>query len=170
MSSWPHEAVLQDMNEFYGNPNGGNGNVDSKWFAENVIPLIPPYDMKFSWGPPVKQLLFHKKCRDAFGEALLNIKKLYGDQKTIEAHRMHLTGGSFMFRLMRGSSSRLSVHSWAAAIDIDPQHNPFPAKWRPGMMPIEAGECFQKAGLIWRGANSDIDPMHVQACEHTWRQ
>ena len=49
------------------------------------------------------------------------------------------------------------------ALDIDPQHNPFPAKWRPGFIPLEAAQAFEKCGLIWRGANGDVDCMHFQA-------
>ena len=165
----PHESNVEEINECYGNPHGGNGNADPKWFAENVVSLIPPYDMNFSWGPKVEHLQLHKKCRDMFGEALLGIKKLYGTQADINAHRLNLTGGAFMYRLMRGSSSKMSIHSWACALDIDPQHNPFPAKWRPGFIPAEAAAVFQKCGLIWRGANGDDDPMHFQAVEHTYK-
>jgi len=165
---WPHESHIEELNEFYGDPRHGAG-VNPAWHSENIVPLIPPFAMKYSWGPRVEHLPIHRKCRDAFGEALLGIKKLYGTQADIEAHRMHLTGGSFMFRLMRGSSSRLSIHSWGAALDIDPQHNPFPAKWRPGFIPQEAAACFQTCGLIWRGANGDDDPMHFQAVEHSYR-
>ena len=66
-----------------------------------------------------------------------------------------LTGGDLMVRLMRGSNHLWSVHSWGAAIDLDPQHNPFPAKWRPGFLPKEAAACFEKQGLVWRGANGE---------------
>lgn len=166
---WPHESNVHELDEFYGNPHGNDGHANPAWASENVVRLAPPYEMKFSWGPKCEALLFHKKCRDAFGEALLEVKKLYGTQADIEAHRLHLTGGSFMYRLMRGSSTRLSIHSWAAAIDIDPQHNPFPHRWRPGFIPAEAAACFEKCGLIWRGANGDDDPMHFQAVEHSYK-
>ena len=166
---WPHESNMEELNEFYGDPRGGHG-VDANWYSRNIVPLAPPYEMRFSWGPRVEHLPIHHKARDAFGEALLAIKKLYGTQADIEAHRLHLTGGSFMFRLMRGSSTKLSIHSWGAAIDIDPQHNPFPAKWRPGFIPREAAACFQTCGLVWRGASGDDDPMHFQAVEHSFRE
>ena len=165
----PHESNIPELNEFFGNPAGAHNGADPTWQAANLVPLTPPYPMKFSWGPPVAHLLFHRKVKDAFGEALLEIKKLYGTQADIEQHRMHLTGGSFMFRLMRGSATKLSIHSWGAALDIDPQHNPFPARWRPGFIPQEAAAVFQKCGLIWRGANGDDDPMHFQAVEHSYK-
>jgi len=160
--TWPNERACA---MFYGDPSGSNGSANPKWEAANIVDLVPPYDMQFSWGPKCARLRFHRKCRDAFGEALLEVKKLYGTQRNIEAYRMHLTGGSFMFRLMRGSGSRLSVHAYGAALDIDPQHNPFPHTWRPFPtgMPREAAACFEKVGLIWRGANGDVDAMHFQA-------
>ncbi len=166
--NWPHESNVQQLDEFYGNPHGDDGQASGLWTSQNVVALIPPYQMQFSWGPKVGVLRFHRKCRDAFGEALLEIKKLYGTQADIKAHRLHLTGGSFMYRLMRGSATKMSIHSWAAALDIDPQHNPFPARWRPGFIPAEAAACFQKCGLIWRGANGDDDPMHFQAVDHSY--
>ena len=158
---WPSERACA---MFYGSPViPGTDQANPRWVADNIVDLVPPYDMRFSWGPKVTKLRFHRKCRDAFGEALLGVKRLYGTQADIEAHRMHLTGGSFMVRLMRGSSRTLSIHSYGAAIDIDPEHNPFPRLWTPAMMPREAAACFEKAGLIWRGAGRDIDPMHFQA-------
>lgn len=165
--NWPHESSVAELNSFYDDPRGTAG-PSHLWEARNLVSIKPPYAMQFSWGPPVGSLRFHRKCADAFGEALLAVKKLYGTQADIEAHRLHLTGGSYMFRLMRGSADKLSVHSWGAALDIDPAHNPFPAKWKPaaGFIPQEAAACFEKCGLIWRGANGDDDPMHFQSALH----
>lgn len=161
---WPTENK-KAMDAFYGDPDGGHGGANPKWEAANVVELVPPYEMRFSWGPKVEKLRFHKRCRDAFGEALLEVKKLYGAQKDIEALHLHLTGGSFIYRLMRGSATQKSTHAWAAALDIDPQHNPFKRKWRKnaGFVPLEFAACFKKQGLFWRGDNGDIDPMHFQA-------
>ncbi len=159
---WPNERSTRELIAFYGDPVL-HSSINSKWERDNIVDLIPPYAMRYSWGPPVTKLRFHKKCRDAFGEALIAIKKLYGTQAEIEAHRLHLTGGSLMVRLMRGSQSSWSMHSFGAALDIDPEHNPFRCKWRPGFIPIEAVHAFQNCGLIWRGADGDIDPMHFQA-------
>lgn len=159
---WPNERKAAELIEFYGDPVL-HSSINPEWERENIVDLVPPYAMRYSWGPPVTKLRFHKKCRDAFGEALLAVKKLYATQSAIEAHRMHLTGGSLMVRLQRGSTNVWSMHSFGAALDIDPQHNPFPSKWRPGFIPLEAARAFQVCGLIWRGANGDHDPMHFQA-------
>jgi hypothetical protein len=159
---WPNEHKAGELIAFYGDPVL-HSSINPKWEHDNIVDLNPPYAMRYSWGPPVARLRFHRKCRDAFGEALLAIKKLYGTQADIEAHRLHLTGGSLMVRLMRGSNSSWSTHSFGAALDIDPEHNPFRRKWRPGFIPIEAAHAFEACGLVWRGANGDVDPMHFQA-------
>jgi hypothetical protein len=160
--TWPNEHDMKDVIAFYGDPVL-HSSINPQWERDNVVDLVPPYPMRYSWGPPVAKLRFHRKCRDAFGEALLAIRRLYGTQQDIEAHRLHLTGGSLTVRLKRGSHTAWSIHSFGAALDIDPQHNPFPAKWRPGFIPLEAAQAFQKCGLIWRGANGDVDCMHFQA-------
>jgi hypothetical protein len=159
---WPNERSPVELVEFYGDPVL-HSSINPKWERENIVDLVPPYAMRYSWGPAVTKLRFHRKCRDAFGEALLAIKRLYGTQQEIEARRLHLTGGSLMVRLKRGSAKSWSTHSFGAALDIDPQRNPFGAKWRPDGVPIEAARAFQDCGLIWRGANGDRDPMHFQA-------
>lgn len=159
---WPNEHNPFEMNNFYGNCNGG-GVVDQNWYARNMVKVIPPFQMVYSGGGLIHSLMFHRKCAAEFAEALQNIKNFYGSQEAIEAARAHITGGSFCFRLMRGSHSKLSVHSWGAAIDIDPARNPFPAQWRPGMISKNTVKCFTDAGLVWRGANGDDDCMHFQA-------
>ncbi|WP_363346133.1 M15 family metallopeptidase [Methylocystis echinoides] len=159
---WPNERHIEELIEFYGDPIL-HSSVNPSWERDNIVDLVPPYAMRYSWGPPVTKLRFHRRCRDAFGDALLAIKRLYGTQKDIEAHRLHLTGGSLMVRLMRGSTKSWSIHSYGAALDIDPERNPFRSKWRPGFIPLEAARAFQDCGLIWRGANGDCDPMHFQA-------
>ncbi len=161
-SPWPHERACP---VFYGEPMIGDA-ANPAWERANLVDLIPPYAMRFSWGPKVERLRFHRKCRDAFGEALLAVLKLYGSQTDIEAHNLHLTGGSYMPRLMRGSATAISIHAFGAALDLDPQHNPFRRRWKPppaGFIPREAAACFEEVGLIWRGAHGDIDPMHFQA-------
>lgn len=167
--NWPHETDFNALCAFYGNPIIG-ARENPKWAANNVVHVKPVYPMRYSWGPPVEELRFHKKVAQLFLEGFREVQKLYGTQADIEAHRLHLTGGDLMVRLMRGSNHLWSVHSWGAAIDLDPQHNPFPAKWRPGFLPKEAAACFEKQGLVWRGANGDVDCMHIQGAEHEFRE
>lgn len=74
-------------------------------------------------------------------------------------------GGSYVPRLLRGSSSRLSDHSLGLSFDINAENNP---RGRP---PVPAGgkgsvvelvPIFQKYGFYWGGSRSFPDPMHFE--------
>lgn len=162
-ATWPHEDVAA-LNAFYGDPRGVNGEVNPKWEAANIGFFIPPYPMFYSDGKrsPMTKIRVHKKCIATFQAAFADALQTLGHDYIVE-HRLDITGGAFCYRLMRGGN-RLSVHSWACAIDLDPAHNPFPHKWvaNMGMIDSRFAEILQKHGFTWRGANSDIDPMHFQ--------
>jgi hypothetical protein len=161
--NWPHEDVAA-LNAFYGDPRGRSGEANPLWEAANLVQWTPPYPLFYSDGhhSPMNHLRIHRKCvgafQAAFGDALAALGHDY-----IVAHSLDITGGTFCYRLQRGGS-RLSVHSWGCAIDIDPARNPFPRRWRAGrgMLDLRFAEILQKRGFIWRGANGDNDPMHLQ--------
>lgn len=152
------------MNKFYGNPDANRDGVcDPTWQRDNLIKIVPPYKMQWSWGGDVKALWFHKKAADSLLTCLDQVAKLYGSQAAIEKARMHLCGGTFNFRLKRGGST-LSIHSWGAAIDLDPVNNGLGVPWpRRATMPLKVVEVFERngwtAGARWRTS----DAMHFQA-------
>ena len=164
---WPVETIA-DLVAFYGDPRGANGQANPKWEAENLVAWAPPYPMFYSDGKrtPMLHLRVHRKCRDTFDEAFKEALAQLGHDYIVE-HRLDITGGSYCFRLERGGS-RLSVHSFGCAIDMDPGHNPFPRKWADGkgMLDIRFATILIKHGFCWRGADGDIDPMHMQLCRH----
>jgi hypothetical protein len=161
--NWPHEDVAA-LNAFYGDPRGRNGEANPLWEVANLVQWTPPYPMFYSDGchRPMNHLRIHRKCVDAFQAAFSDALASLGHDY-IAAHSLDVTGGAFCYRLQRGGS-RLSVHSWGCAIDIDPAHNPFPRRWAAGrgMLDRKFAEIFQKRGFIWRGADGDNDPMHLQ--------
>ena len=162
---FPHEDVIK-LNEFYGDPRGKNGEVSSKWFKENLVKWTPPYPLYYSDGKntPLKTLYLHKKVVDVFTAAFTEVKEHFTPEQ-IKELRLNISGGTFCYRLMRGGN-KLSVHSWAVAIDMDPGHNPFPAHWKEGMINHSFADILEKNGLWWRGTAGDNDPMHFQAA---WR-
>ena len=162
---FPHEDQV-NLIKFFGDPRGSNGQVSKKWFAENIVKWTPPYPIYYSDGKhtPLKTLLLHKKVVDAYTAAFTEVKEHFGLQHIKELH-LDISGGSFCYRLMRGGS-RLSVHSWGIAIDMDPARNPWPAKWQEGMLNREFADILMKHGLWWRGLPGDNDPMHFQCA---WR-
>jgi hypothetical protein len=106
--------------------------------------------------------MVHKKCLAAFQAAFADVLKELGIEY-IKAHRLNISGGTFCYRLERGGS-KLSVHSWGCAIDMDPQHNPFPHKYNAalGMLDTRFAAILERHGFTWRGAAGDDDPMHLQ--------
>lgn len=163
---WPKENIAE-LDAFYGNPRGRNGNVDPKWYAANMTHWVTPYPMFYSGNPKeaMEHLEVHKKCLDTFNAAFTDVLKTLGHEYIV-AKRLNITGGTFCYRLERGGS-RLSVHSWGCAIDMDPQHNPFPHPYTGGAMIDEKfAAILEKHGFCWRGASHDIDPMHFQLSRH----
>ena len=165
--SWPHEDSAA-LNAYYGNPRGAHADEASTgWEAANLIRWVPVYPMYYSDGAmtPLKTLRIHKLCFNAFEAAFQDVLKTLGHDY-IAAHRLNISGGTYCFRLQRGGT-RLSVHAWGCAIDMDPGHNPFPAKWTGGpMIDAKFAAILQKHGFGWRGAPGDDDPMHFQLCFH----
>lgn len=163
---WPHENE-RSLNEFFGDPRG-RGRANPKWEAENLVRWTPPYPMFYSGDPrePMEHLELHKKVAPYFTAAFEAVLKELGADY-IRHHHLNITGGTNCYRLQRGGS-RLSVHAWAIAIDMDPQRNPFPG--RHGMMDLHFVEIVSRYGLWWRGSRdgtssspgSDDDPMHFQ--------
>lgn len=160
MTDWPHDDVPA-LNAFYGDPRGA-GTVSRKWEASNIVAWSPPYPMFYSDGnhTPLPHIRIHKKCLQTFNGAFTEVFVIMGHDK-IKQLRLDVTGGAFNYRLERGGS-RLSVHSWGAAIDMDPGHNPFPHKWVAdhGFIDPQFASILQNHGFCWRGAHGDNDPMH----------
>lgn len=159
---WPHQDAAA-LNVFYGDPRGANGQANPKWEAGNIGYWKPPYPMFYSDGkktPFARGIRMHRRCHQAFTAAFTDVLQTLGHD-FIVANRLDISGGAFNYRVERGGA-RLSVHAWGCAIDMDPAHNPFPARWRKGMIDARFAAILEKHGFTWRGANADIDPMHFQ--------
>lgn len=160
---WPHEDV-SSLNEFYGDPRGPNGQANPHWEAANLVPWTPPYPLFYSDGnhTPMRHLRVHAKALGTFNAAFSDVLNHFG-LAAIQKLRLDTTGGTYCYRVERGGS-RLSVHSWGCAIDMDPGHNPFPHPWQPGrgMIDPDFARILQLRGFTWRGRVGDDDPMHFQ--------
>jgi hypothetical protein len=167
MTIWPHEDVAA-LNAFYGDPRGRNGQASMDWEIANLVNWTPPYPIFYSDGKmtPLTHLRVHRKCLDTFDAAFKDVLSHFGID-AIKQKRLNISGGSYCYRLERGGS-RLSVHSWGCAIDMDPGHNPFPHAWEPnkGMIDPDFAAILQAHGFDWRGNKGDIDPMHFQLAQH----
>lgn len=172
---WPKQDP-ESMNAYYGNPDvNGDGQPDVAWEAANLVTIIPPYPMQWSWGPVCKSIRVHKKVADAMRWCLNEIGNQFNPTQRSLYH-LDQIGGAYNFRAMRGSNSRLSIHSWGAAIDLAPLRNPLGARYNPskGMMPALAVRIFEAAGIVWGGDWNNnhrtddqtvLDSMHFQATQ-----
>jgi len=145
---------------FYGDPRGPNG-VDPRWFAAKVVRISCPWKLHFA-GKEVKSVPIHKECADALKAAFKEIwEACEKSQKKIEAHGLDDYGGTFAYRLIRGSASNLSNHAFAIAIDLAPAQNPLGRT--KGKMPQFAIDAFKRQGARWGGDyRGRKDPMHFE--------
>ncbi len=154
--SWPHDDTAS-LIAFYGDPAGAN------WQTKNLVRVSVPWKMVLAWDTAhsLTSFLCHAKCKDAFAAALQTIWSRCGnDQSVIEDHGLHLYGGCFNYRPIRGST-RLSTHAFGAAIDINPDGNALGAQWNPAHMPQFVIDAFKTEGAFWGG-----DFIHRKDCQH----
>lgn len=174
-TKWPMQS---GCDAFYGNPRGKNGLHDAKWARDNLVLVPVPFAMKTAWKnakggyDPITKIRVHRKCAESLTRVLNDIWARAGQkQATINAWGVNLFGGSFAFRTMRGGS-KLSMHSWGCAIDLDPARNGL-GDYTPILTPSHPVALAFKAegwvhGADWNG-NSKVlderrpDAMHFQA-------
>ena len=166
MNHWP---LQRDCAAFYGNPDpDGDGHANRAWEDANLARVPIPWTMYPSWDlkTPLKSLRMHKKCATSFGLVLGVIWAHAGQsQEEIERHGLHITGGTYNFRPVRGGK-RISMHGYACAADLSPFLNPLGKRWDPdhGMMPKYAVDAFEMEGWTFGGRWVDRpDAMHFQA-------
>lgn len=162
MNPWPKQTPPA-LNAFYGDANQAHdGGPSAAFEAAHITAIAPPYPMYLAWEPTrrVSTIRVNAKCSDSLLRILTAIKDHYGDQDALEAARMHLLGGVYNFRLMRGGN-QLSMHSWGCAIDLDPARNAFGS--RNWAMPPAVVALFDTEGWTWGGSWQRPDPMHFQA-------
>jgi hypothetical protein len=151
---WPKQDYTSMVN-FYG-PVG-----------ENQTSLEIPYPMKLAWDRNViiKKFTCHQKCAKSLYTILEKTLGTYGE-KDIDKLRLNLFGGCLNIRKMRGGSS-WSIHSWGAAIDLDPDNNQL--KWGKDKAsfakPIynDYWKIVESEGWVSLLKERNMDAMHIQA-------
>lgn len=155
MSIWPHDDLASKI-AFFGDPRKSN------FQALNMITIIPPFQMFYD-GHPLKGINVNKKVASSILKVFAEILDKCGhDQKKVDATGVSAYAGCYNFRPVRGSINNLSNHAFAAAIDLDPAHNPLGAKIGK-MSPIVIA-AFKNEGWLWGGDyKSRKDWMHFEA-------
>lgn len=90
----------------------------------NLINIKLPYHMRLAWSPAtyVTTMRCHRLVSANFTAVFMEIFDRYGSKRISELG-IDLFGGCYNNRMMRGSKSKPSRHSWAVAIDLDPDRN-----------------------------------------------
>ncbi|MBX9619535.1 MAG: M15 family metallopeptidase [Hyphomicrobiales bacterium] len=165
MSNWPQQSEAAG---FYGSNiriSKGAAGPDPKWERDNLVTVPLPWRAVASWdhGLKIRSIRIHKRCAESLTRVLDAVWTAFDkNQKAIEIAGMHLIGGGYVWRAMRGSS-RLSMHAYGCAVDFDPDRNglgdPTPA------MDKRVVEAFKAEGWNWGGDWSPQrrDGMHFQA-------
>ena len=154
MNNWPKQD-FNSMNEFFG-PIG-----------QNQEKLELPYPLVLAWDASsiVKKETCNVKVHKSLYSIFENTLKTYG-LKEIKKLRLDNFGGCLNVRKMRGGSS-WSIHSWGAAIDLDPDKNQL--KWGKDKATFAKKEyepfwkIVESEGWISLGRKKNYDWMHFQA-------
>ena len=163
MPKWPHQS---DVDAFYGNPRGANGEASAVWVDTNIVKLAAPWPLVTAWDfQPVKAVRVHSKCSASLKNVLNQIwASANQDEAKIKEWGMHLYAGGFNFRAMR-NGTKLSMHSWGCAIDFDSARNSF-GDTTPNFATIPAVlDAFAAEGWTWGGKWTKPDGMHWQAAD-----
>jgi hypothetical protein len=138
----------------------GKANAEGSYLTMIDLPYQMFYDRQ-----PVKRMRCHKKVAQAFKNVFNELLSSYGERKINELE-INDFGGCFNYRLMRGSRTKLSAHSWGTAIDLDPNRNTLKethktARFaRPDYKAMI--DIFEKHGFASLGRLKDKDWMHFQ--------
>jgi hypothetical protein len=152
-NNWPKQDY-NSMVKFYGK------------VGENQTSLVLPYEMKLAWDldTKVSKITCHEKVHDSLKRIFQKTLDHYG-LETVQELRLDRFGGGLNVRKMRGGSA-WSIHSWGAAIDLDPDRNQL--KWgrdkaffaRPEYEPF--WKIVESEGATSLGRARNIDFMHFQ--------
>jgi hypothetical protein len=148
---WPF-STQEGLRDFYGEPGD----------ETNLVTINFPFPMYYG-GQLVTKSRCHKKVADSLLRVLKRIGNFEGGTREI-LEPVSDYGGIYNFRNKRGGT-RLSVHAWGAAIDLDADDNTFKDPWPiKADMPFEVMEAFAEEGWSSAGAFWGYDAMHFEAC------
>lgn len=105
---------------------------------------------------------------DAFGRVVVDLEALVAQHPQYRPYLLPASGG-MVWRTIAGTH-RLSVHSFAAAVDVSPRGNPYWRNLPPGTnllatrqaFPPQIVEAFERQGFIWGGKWAEFDLMHFE--------
>jgi hypothetical protein len=134
--------------------------------TDNFEYIKLPYPMRIAWDKEktVSKVLVHKKASVSLLMIFKDLLDVYGIEK-IKELGIDLFGGCYNLRQMRGGTE-WSVHSWALAVDLDPENNRLNENSstanfaKPEYADMIA--IFYKHGWYSLGSEKNYDWMHFQ--------
>ena len=131
-----------------------------------IVQITLPYPMYYI-GKKVTKISCHKLVADKLLAIFNDILEFYG-QDAIRDLKIDDYGGCFNYRLMRGGT-KLSVHSWGCAIDLNPSRNLLKETSKTArfarMEYKPMIDIFYKHGFVSLGREKNFDWMHFEVAD-----
>lgn len=133
---------------------------------KNLTSIALPYRMRIAWDlkSTVKAIQCHKLIAEPLTVVYSEILGHYGFAE-IQRLDIDVFAGCYNFRKMRGGNS-WSRHSWAIAVDHDPDRNGLNTPWlqaefsKPEYKAMV--DAFYRNGFINYGKERNFDSMHFE--------
>jgi hypothetical protein len=135
--------------------------------TDNLATISLPYPMRIAWDKShsVTKMQCHKKLVGKFLSVFSDLKEAYGYDKLRELE-IDVFGGCYNLRQMRGSKTKWSRHSWAIAIDLNPDKNGLKTSFEKSQFSNPEYKAmmyiFYKNGFINYGKELNKDSMHFE--------
>ncbi|MCC5974311.1 MAG: M15 family metallopeptidase, partial [Rubellimicrobium sp.] len=153
---FPQQAAAT-MSAFYGQAGGPEATA-------GIVALPFPFVLAWKLGTRITSFRCHRRLAEPLTRIFAEAAAHYG-RVDYERLRLHLFGGCFNHRPMRGGTA-LSTHAWGAAVDLDPERNQLPwgrdraAFAHPDYDPFWT--IVEAHGAVSLGRAANRDWMHLQ--------
>lgn len=164
-NGWPTDNTpsQSEMTVFYGAHGVKNG------FTPPMTTVTCPWTLRLSWALTTKttKIGCHTRVAASLGRVLAAVHAHYGTERLVEL-RLDVYGGCYNPRIKAGGST-WSTHSWACALDFDPDRNQL--TWGRDRATLARPEydfwwdCWEAEGWVSLGREKNFDWMHVQAAK-----
>lgn len=134
---------------------------------DNLTTILLPYPMRIAWDKAKTgtKIQCHKLIAPNLLAIFNALLEHYGYDKLKELG-IDLFGGCLSVRLMRGSKTKWSRHSWAVAVDLDPERNGLKVSWKNAQFSKPEYEAmiqiFYEHGFFNLGKERNFDAMHFE--------
>lgn len=156
-NKWPE---YKDLTDFF----GARGS--------NQVRIQLPYTMTLDWDPKVQvnTIVCNKKVASSLQRIFEAVYQEYGDEE-IKKLGLDKYGGCLNVRKVRGGNS-WSIHSWGAAVDVNPERNQFRWTHKQARLAKPDAERFweivEAESWVSLGRQRDYDWMHFEATRPSW--